>query len=58
MIAELFLGLALVGACSFTGYLVGQVAAGVDPEAALVYSRFGAWLGAIAGCVAASGVLS
>lgn len=60
MISELFIGCALVGVCSLVGWLVGGMAladARVDPEAGVAYSRFGAWLGAIAGCVAASGVL-
>ena len=61
MISELFLGCALVGACSLFGWCIGQVVpagVSVDPEVAAAYSRFGAWLGAIGGCVAASGVLS
>lgn len=61
MIADLFVGLSLVGACSLIGWWVGKVVlagACADPEEARTYARFGAWLGAIAGCVAASGVLS
>ena len=58
MIAELFLGLALVGASSFTGWLVGTIAASAQADADATFARFGMWLGAIVGCMAASGVLS